>query len=114
MTKVIKVEDGIYFDNGFSLCSYHESDCCESHWLDFDHVSLEDFKDLEFDLTKDDFFKRIDDYGIELVPIKGWSVKIPGYGSNNGYYSSQLDLILSNGNGVNRKYDISECQVIND
>ena len=98
------------FENGVILSSYHETDCCESHYLDMADLTLEDFEGLEFDLTNDSFFKRIEDYGIELIPIRGHSVKIPGYGSNNGYYSDKLDLTLSDGKGFHKQYDITECQ----
>jgi hypothetical protein len=47
-----------------------------------------------------------------LNPIKGHPVRIPGYGSNNGYYSSNLDLVLSDGKRFEKYYDISECQEI--
>lgn len=109
MVKVIKVEgDAITFDNGIVLSSDHEQDCCESHYLCMNDITLEDFEGLEFDLDSDTFFKRIEDYGIELVPIKGHGVKIPGYGWNNGYYSHELKLTLSNG----KTFDITECQEI--
>lgn len=112
--KVIKVsEETIEFENGVKLSSYHESDCCENHYLSMSDLSLADFKGLRFDLSNDNFFRRIPDYGIELIPIKGHTVKIPGYGSNNGYYSSNLDLTL-HGNGFKKNYNISECQVISD
>jgi hypothetical protein len=55
---------------------------------------MADFEGLEFDLTNDGFFNRIPDYGIELIPIHGHSVKIAGHGYNNGYYSDQLDMII--------------------
>jgi hypothetical protein len=78
-------------------------------------LTLKDFEGLEFDLTNDNFFKKIEDYGIELVPIKGWSVKIPGHGSNNGYYGTNIDLVLTYENGEEyKRYDVSECQVIKD
>lgn len=110
-TKVIKVNsDSIEFDNGLKLSSNHEQDCCENHYLDFEHIKLDDFDGLEFDLSNDNFFERIVGYGIELKPIKGWSVKIPGYGSNNGYYSDNLTLELSDG----REFDITECQEVSD
>lgn len=112
-TKVIKVNGYIEFDNGYTLEDYHSQDCCESHYLSFDNIKLEDFDGLKFDLSDDKFFNRIEDYGIELIPIEGFSVKIPGYASNNGYYSSNLSLILSNGTD-RRTYDISECQQWND
>ncbi len=112
--KVIKVEqEQIEFDNGIKLYSEHESDCCEHHWLSFEHITLADFEGLEFDLTNDGFFKKIEDYGIELVPINGHSVKVPGYGSNNGYYSTNLKLVVANGKDT-KTYDITECQVISD
>jgi hypothetical protein len=106
--------EAIYFDNGIKLSYNHESDCCEDHWLDFTHIELSDFDDLIFDLSSDDFFERIPDYGIALKPLNGHPVRIPGYGSNNGYYSSNLSLILSDSDGnVIKTFDISECQEIN-
>ena len=112
--KVVKVhDDSIEFENGVILGSYHESDCCESHYLCFDDLTIDDFDGLKFNLTGDGFFKKVENYGIELMPIKGYSVKIPGYGSNNGYYSTDLSLELSGG-GISRHYDITECQVVSD
>lgn len=113
VTQVNQKDEYIFFDNGVKLYSSHDQDCCEHHWLDFKHLTEEDFKGLEFDLSGETFFKRIYGYGIELVPVNGWSVKIPGYGSNNGYYSTNLTLCLS-GNGVEKSFDITECQEIND
>lgn len=113
--KVIEISnDTIYFDNGTILTSNHDQDCCESHELDMEHLTLKDFEGLEFDLNNDNFFRRIEDYGIELVPVKGWPVKIPGYGSNNGYYSTELTLVVTNNKDFRKEYDISECQEIND
>lgn len=51
-------------------------------------------------------------YGIELIPVKGHSVKIPGYGSNNGYYLDNLSLVLLDINGFKKFFDIEECQVV--
>lgn len=105
--------DSIIFDGNIILTSNHDTDCCESHYLDMEHINLSDFDDLEFNLDCETFFSRIEGYGIELNPISGHSVKIPGYGSNNGYYSSQLDLILS-GPNIYKKFDITECQDISE
>ncbi len=98
----------IHFENGLMLSSEHIKDCCESHYLDMSDLKLEDFQDLEFDLSNDNFFERVEDYGIRLIPVSGHPVSIPGYGYNNGYYSSNLTLTLSDG----RDFDVSECQVI--
>lgn len=109
LTKVIEVTaDHIKFDNGLTLTSYHEHDCCEHHYIHFEYVNLSDFDGLEFDLSGESWFNRVEGYGIELVPVEGWGVRIPGYGYNNGYYSSNLILQLSDG----RSFDISECQEI--
>lgn len=111
--KVVKLDsEGLVFENDVQLYSNHDSDCCESHWLCFKDLTLDDFKDLEFDLSDDKFFKKIEDYGIELIPIKGHSIKVPGYGSNNGYYSTELTLVISQNGKTLKAFDITECQVI--
>lgn len=111
MAKVVKIEnDTIYFDNGIELWADHYQDCCESHYLDFSNIGLKDFDGLKFDLSNGSFFERVEGYGIRLLPIKGHPVSIPGYGYNNGYYSSDLTLHLSDG----RSFDISECQDISE
>lgn len=109
---VIKIEsESITFDNGYSLFSNHDQNCCEHHYLKFDDLTLNDFDGLVFDLTNDDFFKRIEGYGIELMPIQGHSVIIPGYASNNGWYSSDLELVVCDEKGKTvKQYDITECQ----
>jgi len=111
--KVIKIDSSeITFDNGSKLYSNHEQDCCESHSLSMNDLTLDDFDGLEFNLTTDEFFERIPEYGIALKPIVGHPVRIPGYGSNNGYYSSNLDLIITNAYnmGIYKEYNITECQ----
>lgn len=113
MNKVTKItSDFIEFDEEIKLYSDHQQDCCENHYLDFSNITLEDFEGLEFDLTGD-FFERIPDYGIMLKPIEGFPIRIPGYGYNNGWYSSELTLILQSKEG-DKRFDISECQVIQD
>jgi len=108
--KVIKIEsDSIEFENGVKLYSEHQQDCCESHYLSMSDLTIKDFEGIEFDLSNDDFFERIEGYGIALKPIKGFPVRIPAYADNNGYYSSNLSLVL-NGNGFTKSYDITECQ----
>jgi len=114
MSKVVKIEsENIVFDDGLVLGSYHDQDCCENHYLSMSDLSLSDFDGLEFDFSRDNFFSRINGYGIELFPVVGHSVRIPGYGSNNGYYSSNLDLVVK-GNGFSKIFDISNCQEVSD
>lgn len=112
--KVIGVtSDAIVFDGNIRLTSDHEQDCCESHSLYFRDLNMSDFEGLEFDLNGR-FFNKIEGFGIELVPIKGHPVRVAGYGSNNGYYSSNLKLCLYLLNKEYREYDITECQTITD
>lgn len=109
--KVVKLDGNeVVFNNGIKLSSFHDRECCERHYLDFSILTLDDFEGLVFDLTSNNFFKRIENYGIELVPINGYSVKVPGYASNTGNYSSDLHLVLMDNNDIIKNYDISECQ----
>ena len=115
ITKIKKIDkQGISFDNGMYLTSYHDEDCCENHYLEFGDLVEEDWKDLEFDLSNDDFFTRIPDYGIQLNAKNNFPLRIPGYGSNNGYYSDNLSLVLSEPEKEDRTFDVTECQVVSD
>lgn len=107
--KVVKIDsDIIEFEGGIKLFSDHRQSCCEDHYLELSDLTMADFEGLEFDLTKH-FFNRVEGYGIELLPVEGFPVRIPGYGSNNGYYSSNLALCVVGG-GIDAEYDITECQ----
>lgn len=109
---VVKVtSDSIIFDGGQTLSSEHRSACCEHHYLSFEHLTEKDFEGMTFDL-EGDFFEKVDGYGIRLKPISGGHpVSVPGYGYNNGYYSTELTLVLTEGRNY-KKFDITECQVI--
>lgn len=112
--KVTSVDgEGITFEGGITLSSYHNPNCCETHSLDFEPLSLADFEGMRFNLDGEGFFKRIEGYGIELLPIQGHPVRIAGYGINNGYYSSDLELVVS-GPNYRAVYDVTECQKIAD
>jgi hypothetical protein len=111
--KVVKINgDYIEFDNGMKLSSDHTQDCCETHYLHFSDLSLADFSGYTFNLTSNEFFERVEDYGIRLIPVFGHPVNIPGYGFNNGYYGTNLTLVLSRESEFIKTFDISECQVI--
>jgi hypothetical protein len=113
--KVLQLKDEeIIFEDGTKLYSHHDQDCCESHYLDFTHTKLEDFEGLNFDLSNEDFFERVPDYGIRLKPTNGLPVAIPGYGYNNGYYTENLSLVVKFTDGSRKHYDITDCQVVQD
>jgi len=129
--KVVAIKNNvIIFNDGTKLFSWHDTDCCESHYLDFSSVNIDDFEGLEFNLSWN-FFERIKGYGIALLPVSGLPVRIPGYGQNDGYYGSDITLALTKcleggevghdlygcyqcswckaGNKT-KKFDVSECQ----
>lgn len=84
-TKIMKADDeSIVFDNGYQLYSTHERECCEFHYLDTTQVDMDEVKDLEFNLEGTSFYRPVAGYGIELLPLNGHPVRVPGYGHNNG------------------------------
>lgn len=105
-------DQALYFSDGSKLYSEHAQDCCESHYLDFSDLDMDEIESLKFDLSGDDFFNRIPEYGIELLPLNGHPIRIPGYGFNNGYYSELLTLVLKRGDGKIKRYDVTDCQDI--
>lgn len=110
MVKIVQINSReIIFSDNSKLYSEHDQSCCEKHFLSFEDLDFKELKDLEFNL-EDLFFNRINDYGIELLPVNGFPVRIPGYAYNNGYYSSNLTLVLENKDGSKKTFNISECQ----
>lgn len=111
MAQVMKILNcELLFDNGLILTSDHRQSCCESHYLSFADLNINDFDNLEFDLDSDDFFERIPGYGIAIKPIFGFPIRVPGYAENNGYYNSDLTLVLMRNGKVIKEFNISECQ----
>ena len=114
--QVIKINaEGLEFNDDIIVESYHDQDCCEYHWLDFSTLSAQDFKDLTFDLDNfEQCIEKVDGYGIRLISEQGIKISVPGYGSNNGYYSANLSIVKREkhnkytGNRV--VVDISDCQ----
>lgn len=110
--KVVYVDNQeVTFNDGSRLFSYHEQDCCESHYLSFEGLSVKDFEGLEFDLSGSEFFEKVPDYGIRLIPVNGHPISIPGYGYNNGYYSADLTLVLEK-SGSQIEFNITDCQEV--
>jgi len=110
-SKIVKIGYGfLEFDNGIQLYSFHNQDGCENHYLMFGNLNIKDLEELEFDFSNDNFFERIEGYGITLKATNGTSIKIPGYGINNGDWSSNLYLIASDHKHFGKIYDISMCQ----
>lgn len=102
--KIEKWDDNyIWFTDGTTISYEHDADCCEFNWADFSVLEIF-YQDEEFD----DF---------EIIPVDGcgfllslklpkhdkWlfsdyiltkKIFIPCYSDQNGYYSSDLTIII--------------------
>ena len=118
--KIITINDGeLIFENGLTITSEHEQDCCESHWADFSVMQgynintvtgkQIDIKEVEFSENIKECIDLVEDAGFNLIAIDGSKYFIPCYASNNGYYSSDLTLVISH-NNVKAEIDITDCQ----
>ena len=97
-------EDEIVFDNNYELRYYHEQDCCESVYADFEmlknyNVSVKtgkniNIKEIEFVETLESLVEGVPQAGFNIISITGEKFFIPCYNEQNGYYSSDLELIL--------------------
>lgn len=100
------------------VSSYHDTDCCASHYLDFSGIEDMVDDDMLFCIDTENpssFFCKVEDFGIRLLPVNSHPVSVPGYGSNNGYDNSNINLVIKDLRL--RKtvlcVDVSECQDIN-
>lgn len=122
--KIVEIveEDKIVFDNGNTLEQYHSQDCCEHVYADFnvlDNYNLStvtgktiDIRDIDFEERIENLIQPVQSAGFNMVSKIGEKFFVPCYNEQNGYYSSDLELILRRqvafGN-VEEKIDISDC-----
>lgn len=103
--KIIKIEETkITFNNGYELKYYHEQDCCECVYADFSilrtyNVSTKtgktiNIKEIDFHENLKDLIQGKLGCGFNLVSKTGEKFFVPCYNEQNGYYSSDLELIL--------------------
>lgn len=114
MSKIIEITpDYIKFDCGTSLQISKESFDgfdIDKHWLDFMAIDIKDCEELEFDLTNDNFFNKVLDYGIELIPTNGHPLRIAGYGYQfDAYYTDDIAFSLENTH-FKKLYNIYKCE----
>ena len=110
-------EDEIIFDNNYKLKCYHKQDCCENVYADFEmlknyNVSVKTgknikIKEIEFVETLELLIDGVPGAGFNIISIIGEKFFIPCYNEQNGYYSSNLELILDKGK-TQEIMDISE------
>lgn len=99
--KIEKItEDGITFEDGTHITHLHEQDCCENVYTDW--MQLRDTNILDRD------FNKINLTGVKNAGIKLNEYFIPCYDNQNGYYSSNLSLVITDRYGLKRTIDISK------
>ncbi len=98
--KAIKIDKkGILFDDGTTISHSHYQECCEEVYADWEQIE-ELFRQSEFDEIK-----------IEGVKGSGFRLNgffVPCYNEQNGYYGSDLDLIITKPNGSKEEIDVSD------
>ena len=104
--KIKRVDDfEIVFDDGQEITFDHYQDCCEANYAAFDEIDdlayEHDFKYLKFEPVECAGFRFGDD---ELM------VFVPCYSSQNGYYSSDININL---NGI-EVISAMECEMLLD
>ena len=111
--KIVKVEEQrIIFDNGSVLESYHEQDCCEDHYVDFTSINDQGFENENFPEQLRDIIAteadplEVNEWGefnidsfFDIKDKQGNKYTLTIYNSNNGYYSTDVNLILTHKNG---------------
>lgn len=94
----------IRFDNGTVLGYYHDQDCCEQVYADWEYLNqynilpstgeIISIYDIEFDediVNNLEFEKNM---GIKLVSKTGDKWFVPCYNEQNGYYNDELELLI--------------------
>lgn len=84
---------GIEFDNGSLLYDYHNQECCEYNYADWNQLEKSAL-DYEFD---EKTFKLVpNDYGFRFGD-ESRTFYIPCYSEQNGYYSDSVNIVYKNG-----------------
>lgn len=100
---IIKYGDG----EEISLEDYHDQDCCESVYADYDN--LDQLREIKGKEIGEFIIKGVENVGF-LLCVARTKVFIPCYNSQNGYYSSSLSLKIENGANTT-EIDISDYLV---
>lgn len=111
MKIILITDEEILFDNGCKLTYYHTADCCEHNYADFTQLEDTGIENEEFEFNTK-MFEFKDGEGFRLVAKSGNKYFVPCYSCQNGYYSSDLDIIFNNRTG---KYIVNiNCKTIDD
>lgn len=106
----------IFKDKKIKLGSYHDQDCCERVYIDFEEI--EKYKEIlkrsmNFDKL---IIKGVAEMGLLLCFQYGESeyyaekIFIPCYNEQNGYYSDSLELQIQIDEKEVEKIDVTACK----
>lgn len=93
--------DGVELYNGIKVTDYHDQECCECVFADWNALKDTTFENEIFNNVK---IEKIKDSGFK---INGYFV--PCYNIQNGYYSSDLELRIIYPDGEIEYIDLLEC-----
>ena len=113
--RITKISDEIIkFDNGFILMYYHEQECCELVYADFENLKNYNLStvtgkkvniyNIDFEEDIDKLIERVAGLGFNMVSKIGDKFFIPCYNEQNGFYGDNLELILG------KTIDITNCK----
>ena len=104
-------EDKILFEDGSTLESHHQSECCEDHYVEFTSINGQGWEGKEFPDSLDVLVRKADGIEtafydditwrsfVELLDVYGNVYVLNIYNSNTGYYSSEVSLVLTKKHG---------------
>ena len=92
--KIVKVTDSeIVFDNGSEITFSHVQDCCEYNYAAFKQIEE---RALEIEFDEKLIFEAVEGYGFRFGSEGTEMFFIPCYSDQNGYYSSDIDILYNN------------------
>jgi len=97
------IEDGILFDDGTEITARHYQSCCEHVYADFEQLEDTGFMEAEFHGVS-----------IEVVPNNGFKLNgyfVPCYNRQNGYYGSNLELIIDQPDRPLQFIDLTNAEI---
>lgn len=114
--KIVKIDrTGIEFDNGATLTHFHDQDCCERVYADWEHIQVLtkigrnsiSTEEMDFEENLTEHIWGLKDVGFTLEDKNGIQLFISCYNQQNGYYSSDLHLIYNN-DSITTEIDITK------
>lgn len=83
----------ITFDNGYEITFDHVRDCCEYNYAAFKQIEE---RALEVEFDDNLIFEAVEGCGFRFGSEGVEMFFIPCYSEQNGYYSSDLDILYNN------------------